>query len=153
MRTVLILIPVLVLVVAWLFGAARLKRAFVFFSVWAMLCATLYVVSTLGLLLGAFQHPAPNFTPLLLMIGAVVLMLPSFWFATLFSVATSAQIRPAPVEHIAEAYKGLDENHKKLINKAVHKAAPLVMKNLGNYLKKKGWNASGNLLREGARAF
>ena len=138
---IFMVLPLVLLALGFVLGVARLYRALMFFVCWFGLCAILYI--------GSMMYGIVNFDPATMLMGAmtaVLLALPSVWFATLFSFATSKKMSPAPVEVVYGAYQALDDSQKKKAHRLAKICLGLATKHGSTYLRGKGYNASADAL-------
>lgn len=143
---VLVMLPLLLLTLGFLLGIARLYRTLIFFISWVVLCSVLYI----GALMYGFVHADPA-TALMGAMAAALLTLPSIWFATLFSFATSSQVSPTPAQQVYGAYQALDNSQKKRVWGIARISLGLAAKHGATYLRKKGYRASADALGEAAK--
>ncbi len=139
------MLPLLVLIVSFLFGYARLRRALFFFIAWSFACTTLYIASTIYFV-SHLEHP-----PGLAIVGVVVSMLLAIsgpWLATLFSIATSRRMEPAPVGRAYGAYQSLDEQQKTRLHDSLKTGLGLAVKHGSRFLRSKGHSASADALED-----
>ena len=132
-----ITLPLIVLALGFLVGRARLKTAGAFMVVWALLgelsiCIGFFVTV-------AIDNPFPLFVGIW---GAVVLALPSIWFAVLWSLATSKKVTPTPAKVAIDAYGALSETHKARLSKALRASATVGAR----HLRQRGYGLAGDIL-------
>lgn len=143
---ILLVLPLVLLALGFLLGMARLYRTLVFFVCWMVLCSTLYI--------GSMMYGIVHFDPATALMGAimaVLLALPSVWFATLFSFATSKQLDPAPIQQAYGVYQTLDDSQKEKVHRLARVGFALAAKHGSTYLRNKGYNASADALGDAAK--
>jgi len=143
MRILFVYLPLVLLALGFLLGIARLYRTLIFFLCWVTMCAAFYISSLV--------YGASHLNPSAMLVGimlAALLALPSIWFATLFSFATSSPITPAPIMRVSDAYQGLDAAQKAQAHKLARKGAVLGAKHLAVFLRNKGYAASADALND-----
>lgn len=142
----LLTLPLVLLALGFLLGIARLYRTLIFFVCWVTLCAGLYISS----ILYGFAQAEPK---VILMGGAiaVLLVLPSIWFAMLFSFVSSPKTNPTPIKQAYDIYQTLDDSQKEKVQQVAKAGLGIFAKHASTYLRNKGYPASADALGETAR--
>ena len=141
MLVALVIAPVALLLALSFFGRARIHKFLTAFVCWILSLEAIW----LTIAIYYFEHgPA---VVLLSGIGAAYLGLFSFWIATSWSIATSEQISPAPVEVVADTYRKLDPSEKELLWKGVRATSKIT----SIFLRQRGKTALADSLDEVAK--
>ncbi|HVV15337.1 MAG TPA: hypothetical protein VHD55_02995 [Candidatus Paceibacterota bacterium] len=147
-------VPIIMLLVGWIFGRARIARAIVFYAVWIFGCEALAFVSLV-------EFPLDP-RALIGVIASCILALLGAWLAVAFSVWTSKPVSPAPGAVIAKAaidggrttyglYQGLNEEDQRRVRSAGRMGVKLGLSGFADYLRRTGRPSAAHALRAGSR--
>ena len=143
---IFMVLPLVLLALGFLLGVAGLYRALIFFTCWMVLCSMLYISCMVyGI---AYLDPAVMLVGVVL---AVLLALPSIWFAMLFSFATSEPLNPAPIKQAYSAYQELDDSQKENVHRLAKIGLAFAAKHGSNYLRGKGHTFTADVLGDAAK--
>lgn len=142
---VLVLLPLILLAAGFLLGIAQLNRTLIFLVSWLTLCAAFYISS---LMYGILYAEPIGWVGAL---TAVLLALPSMWFATLFGFATSQPSDP-PIQRIYTAYRGLSKAQKRRVQGLAKTGLGVAARHGSTYLRNRGHTASADALDEMGRS-
>lgn len=148
----LLWLPLVVLVLGWLFGQLRIFRAMVTAIVWVILADVSLFVGMANL---------PDMDRLFWIVMGVVMILMTIPVATFLAVTLSAPVSPAPVEVAAEAatkaakagyalYDGLDEEGKRYVKTAAQLGAKFGLTAFASWLRSNGHSTAAKTFRKAA---
>lgn len=144
MTTQLIVLPLILLFISFLLGYAQVSRAIVFLTCWVSLCLFVCIVL---LVYDHFEHFSFE-KVLFILLFIAILSLPSFWLATLFSLATSPEVSPPPIQKVCDAYQALDSEEKEMVQSFAKIGLRFAIKQGSVHLRNKGCQASSEALDE-----
>ena len=152
MVKLILILPVVILVIGWLIGRARISRAIVFLAFWLIGCEALGGVSLAHI--GDLRWFA-------VLMSAIVLALIGPLVAVWFSLITSP-VAPAPISLVAkagakvagqahQAYQNLDPHQKEVLNRVARKGFAIMVKHSVSMLHKNGYRATASFVREASQ--
>ncbi len=152
MRMILFYLPLIILVVGFLFGQIRVGRVAIFFVCWV-------AISILLTFYGFDPFEPAKFVWTLIGIGLALVAIPA---AVLFGLATSKPVSPAPVVIAAEtvietagkartAYDGLSPENQRRLKQAGRLGVKFGLGAFADFLSRKGHESAAKAARAGVK--